>query len=102
MCVLCHDGSGGVPLGDAVARGFGDEQFVSFASVLCKQLREAGFWADYIDPCSGLPVRARVGSGRRECRQAYINRARKWCLSIRKQWDYKGSRASAADKLDFR
>ncbi|CAB1104393.1 unnamed protein product [Ectocarpus sp. CCAP 1310/34] len=30
--------------------------FASFASGLCKQIREAGYWADYIDPCSGLPM----------------------------------------------
>ncbi|CAN0518668.1 unnamed protein product, partial [Ectocarpus sp. 12 AP-2014] len=29
--------------------------FASFASGVCKQIREAGYWADYIDPCSGLP-----------------------------------------------
>ncbi|CAM9442333.1 unnamed protein product [Pylaiella littoralis] len=30
--------------------------FATFAARLCKQLRDAGFWADYIDPCSGLPM----------------------------------------------
>eukprot|EP00752_Nemacystus_decipiens_P005299 g4807.t1 len=30
--------------------------FARFASGLCKQIREAGYWADYIDPCSGLPM----------------------------------------------
>ncbi|KAG5182569.1 methylmalonic aciduria and homocystinuria type D protein [Tribonema minus] len=30
--------------------------FVDFAAWLCSTLREQGFWADYIDPCSGLPM----------------------------------------------
>lgn len=34
----------------------GRVQFATFASGLCKQIQEAGYWADYIDPCSGLPV----------------------------------------------
>lgn len=31
-------------------------QFFSLAKGLCDALRQAGYWADYIDPCSGLPV----------------------------------------------
>ncbi len=32
-------------------------QFADFAKPLCQELRARGHWADYIDPCSGLPVR---------------------------------------------
>jgi len=32
------------------------EVFMSFAETVCKRLRSKGFWADYIDPCSGLPM----------------------------------------------
>ncbi|CAM9337101.1 unnamed protein product [Choristocarpus tenellus] len=30
--------------------------FVTFASSVCEKIRQEGYWADYIDPCSGLPV----------------------------------------------
>jgi hypothetical protein len=30
--------------------------FMSFARVLCQSIRDAGYWADFIDPCSGLPM----------------------------------------------
>jgi Methylmalonic aciduria and homocystinuria type D protein len=30
--------------------------FIDFAHTLCEKLRSAGYWADYIDPCSGLPM----------------------------------------------
>jgi hypothetical protein len=30
--------------------------FMDFACDLCKRIRDAGYWADYIDPCSGLPM----------------------------------------------
>ena len=30
---------------------------MTLAQVLCDELIVEGFWADYIDPCSGLPVR---------------------------------------------
>ena len=30
--------------------------FMQFGASLCEKLRSYGFWADYIDPCSGLPV----------------------------------------------
>eukprot|EP00953_Heterococcus_sp_UTEX-ZZ885_P022638 12511-Heterococcus_DN1.PRE.2 len=30
--------------------------FVDFAATLCNKLRSQGHWADYIDPCSGLPM----------------------------------------------
>lgn len=39
-------------------------QFATFASGLCKQIRDAGYWADYIDPCSGLPVSGVAGRPR--------------------------------------
>jgi len=32
------------------------EFFMAFAKELCGLLRDAGYWADYIDPCSGLPM----------------------------------------------
>ncbi len=31
-------------------------QFIVFGKYLCEQLRARGYWADYIDPCSGLPM----------------------------------------------
>ena len=30
--------------------------FITFGKYLCDELRTRGFWADYIDPCSGLPM----------------------------------------------
>ncbi|KAG2448206.1 hypothetical protein HYH02_006791 [Chlamydomonas schloesseri] len=32
------------------------ERFMAWAKVVCDQLSAAGHWADYIDPCSGLPM----------------------------------------------
>lgn len=32
------------------------ENFFAFAAQVCHSLREIGYWADYIDPCSGLPM----------------------------------------------
>ena len=32
------------------------EQFVQGATEICEALREAGHWADFIDPSSGRPV----------------------------------------------
>lgn len=31
-------------------------QFVQWASHVCNKLTAQGFWCDYIDPCSGLPM----------------------------------------------
>ena len=31
-------------------------QFMDFAKPVCDELISQGYWADYIDPCSGLPV----------------------------------------------
>lgn len=31
-------------------------QFLEFGKHICEQLRSKGYWADYIDPCSGLPM----------------------------------------------
>lgn len=39
-------------------------QFADFAKPLCQELRALGHWADYIDPCSGLPVRTFIGGGK--------------------------------------
>jgi hypothetical protein len=36
-------------------------QFVAFAKEVCAALIKQGHWADYIDPCSGLPVRRPLG-----------------------------------------
>lgn len=30
--------------------------FISFGQDLCLKIRARGYWADYIDPCSGLPM----------------------------------------------
>ena len=32
------------------------EKFIEFGSSICQTLRSRGYWADYIDPCSGLPM----------------------------------------------
>ena len=32
------------------------ESFTAFAGNVVKALKESGAWADYIDPCSGLPA----------------------------------------------
>ena len=29
---------------------------MEFGEELCGKIRETGYWADYIDPCSGLPM----------------------------------------------
>eukprot|EP00088_Acartia_fossae_P016927 TRINITY_DN1953_c0_g1_i4.p1 TRINITY_DN1953_c0_g1~~TRINITY_DN1953_c0_g1_i4.p1 ORF type:complete len:140 (-),score=37.22 TRINITY_DN1953_c0_g1_i4:458-826(-) len=31
------------------------EKFVQVAKEICGRLKEEGFWADFIDPCSGTP-----------------------------------------------
>lgn len=33
------------------------ERFVAWSSCICQELEKHGYWGDYIDPCSGLPVR---------------------------------------------
>ena len=30
--------------------------FMAFAGAVCQKIRDRGFWADFIDPCSGLPM----------------------------------------------
>ncbi len=32
------------------------EKFMKFAKCLCEDIISLGYWADYIDPCSGLAV----------------------------------------------
>jgi Methylmalonic aciduria and homocystinuria type D protein len=34
------------------------EAFVHWAQQVCDRLKQQGHWCDYIDPCSGLPVRS--------------------------------------------
>jgi hypothetical protein len=31
-------------------------QFMEWSQCVCGNLQEQGYWCDYIDPCSGLPV----------------------------------------------
>ncbi len=31
-------------------------KFISFGRDLCDKIRSKGYWADFIDPCSGLPM----------------------------------------------
>lgn len=35
--------------------------YVDTATELCSMLNNAGYWADFIDPCSGKPVSLSVG-----------------------------------------
>jgi hypothetical protein len=30
--------------------------FISFGKDVCEKIRSKGYWADFIDPCSGLPM----------------------------------------------
>eukprot|EP00536_Pseudo-nitzschia_multiseries_P012710 jgi/Psemu1/209462/e_gw1.500.43.1 len=30
--------------------------FLEFGEEICSKIQQAGYWADYIDPCSGLPM----------------------------------------------
>lgn len=30
--------------------------YMAFARTVCLKIRKAGYWSDYIDPCSGLPM----------------------------------------------
>jgi hypothetical protein len=32
-------------------------QFMEWSQCVCCKLQAQGYWCDYIDPCSGLPVR---------------------------------------------
>lgn len=32
------------------------ERFMEWAKVVCEKIASKGHWADYIDPCSGLPM----------------------------------------------
>ena len=47
-----------VEWGDDVAKEKDDllERFVAWASTIREELTSRGYWADYIDPCSGLPA----------------------------------------------
>lgn len=47
-------------------------QFFSLAKGLCDALRQAGHWADYIDPCSGLPVCTIFTSSHILCVHSYV------------------------------
>lgn len=38
------------------------ERFAAWAAAVCDALAAAGWWADFIDPCSGLAVRMRGGA----------------------------------------
>jgi hypothetical protein len=38
------------------------ERFAAWAAAVCDALTAGGWWADYIDPCSGLPVRTAAGA----------------------------------------
>lgn len=31
-------------------------QFMEWSRCVCDKLQQQGYWCDYIDPCSGLPV----------------------------------------------
>jgi hypothetical protein len=31
-------------------------QFMEWSRCVCDKLQEQGYWCDFIDPCSGLPV----------------------------------------------
>jgi len=35
---------------------FNQSKFISFGKDFCDKIRSKGYWADFIDPCSGLPM----------------------------------------------
>eukprot|EP00882_Tetradesmus_deserticola_P028637 GHRQ01031906.1.p1 GENE.GHRQ01031906.1~~GHRQ01031906.1.p1 ORF type:complete len:178 (+),score=14.11 GHRQ01031906.1:42-575(+) len=39
------------------------ERFMVWAKCVCGKLQDRGYWCDYIDPCSGLPVSCIQGLG---------------------------------------
>ena len=39
--------------------------YLSFAHDFCQKMQQQGYWADYIDPCSGLPMLSR------DCNKVY-------------------------------
>ena len=49
-------------------------QFVEFAKSVCAVLAGRGYWADYIDPCSGLPVSPTSRATHTGCRAAAESR----------------------------
>lgn len=53
-----------VNVGDTVEQEKDDllERFFEFAKSVCSKLDAQGHWADYIDPCSGLPMVHKEGS----------------------------------------
>ena len=38
-------------------------QFFAFSKAVCASLSKKEYWCDYIDPCSGLPVRRPTATG---------------------------------------
>jgi hypothetical protein len=48
-----------------IIASFWNLQFLEFGKELCERIRAMGYWADYIDPCSGLPMMTR------ECNKVY-------------------------------
>jgi hypothetical protein len=40
----------------AAAAAAAAAQFMEWSQCVCSKLQEQGYWCDYIDPCSGLPV----------------------------------------------
>jgi len=39
------------------------ERFCSWAKHVCETLIGKGYWADYIDPCSGYPMVTKINAG---------------------------------------
>eukprot|EP01039_Chlorochromonas_danica_P008851 gene8851-9760_t len=48
------------------------ERFVRFATAVCQRVQKKGFWIDFIDPCSGLPMHGAGNSIYNEVQSAQI------------------------------
>lgn len=62
-------------------------KFVKFAERLCREIREEGYWADYIDPCSGLPVSSITNAFTATCISCRRHARPPWFLASSVLWE---------------